>query len=189
MEIPIIILFSMENGKREHKIAFKAQPSDWAQPHRHPNSKSASSPLWIGMRQQWLIFSGGLTINWFFCNYTKEIPNFHTLILIPIQKGGIAAVFASIKGKIASSTATTFPADPVAIGDRICGERYTPFRSAGKIIIKLTRYLWGCRHLLNHTHLLKSLSDLRVKLLAVSPPVCIYLCSLSALPLDLWGLL
>jgi len=107
MEIPIIILFSMENGKREHKIAFKAQPSDWAQPHRHPNSKSASSPLWIGMRQQWLIFRGGLTINWFFCNYTKEIPNFHTLILISIQKGGTAAVFASIKGKIASSTATT----------------------------------------------------------------------------------
>ena len=29
-----------------------------------------------------------------------------------------------------------FPADPVAIGDRICGERYTPFRSASKIIIK-----------------------------------------------------
>jgi len=76
MEIPIIILFSMENGKREHKIAFKSQPSDWAQPHHHPNSKSASSPLWIGMHQQWLIFEGGLTINWFSVIIQRKYPYF-----------------------------------------------------------------------------------------------------------------
>jgi hypothetical protein len=52
------------------------------------------------MRQQWLIFT---QLN----DFSKEIPNFHTLILFSIQKGGIAAVFESIKGKIALSTATT----------------------------------------------------------------------------------
>ena len=28
-----------------------------AQPQRHPNSKTASSPLWMAMRQQWLILN------------------------------------------------------------------------------------------------------------------------------------
>src|SRR5882762_9570452 len=34
-----------------------AQP---AQPQRHPNSKCASSPLWMAMHQQWIIISGSL---------------------------------------------------------------------------------------------------------------------------------
>ena len=41
-------------------VAIRAQPSDWAQPHRHPNWNNASSPLWMTMHQQLLIFSGGL---------------------------------------------------------------------------------------------------------------------------------
>lgn len=36
-----------------------------------------------------------------------------------------------------TESATTFPADLVANGDEICGERYTPFKPAGKIIIKI----------------------------------------------------
>ena len=33
-----------------------------AQPQRHPNSKSASSPLWMAMHQQWLIIGGSDSI-------------------------------------------------------------------------------------------------------------------------------
>ena len=36
----------------------KARPR--TQPQRHPNSQNTSSPLWMAMRQQWLIFNGGL---------------------------------------------------------------------------------------------------------------------------------
>jgi len=114
MEIPVfhtlIRHYFVFNGKWKEGAqpparlsAFRAQPSDWAQPHRYPNSKSASSPFMDRHAPTMVNIQRGLTINWPFCNYTKEIA---TLILFSIQKGGIA-VFASIKGKIAFSTATT----------------------------------------------------------------------------------
>jgi len=59
------LLFLIQNGRGSTAaVPFEqcdgAQPSLWAQPHRHPNSKDASSPLWMAMRQQWLIFGGDL---------------------------------------------------------------------------------------------------------------------------------
>ena len=60
----IIILFLIKN-RRGSTAALRARlhpekARSRAQPQHHPNPKCASSPLWIAMRQQWLIFSGGL---------------------------------------------------------------------------------------------------------------------------------
>src|SRR5882724_12539502 len=51
----------------------KGVPSHLAQPQRHPNSKCASSPLWMAMHQKWSIFNGGLQYYFIYQRFSHKL--------------------------------------------------------------------------------------------------------------------